>query len=194
MRGFRYSIASMLVVVGLCGVGFAALRNASEVWVAALFTLTVATLLGAVLGTIYRRGRTRAFWLGFALFGGCFLILSLVPAAATQLPSTALLDQLERMRGNAQAVAFNSDGSRVALRWADGSVRVWHAQAGKLLSSLASERDDLLKVVHSLTALSLALAGGVLGRFLYAARERHGNDHFSGGVSPCDHLDSQSQA
>jgi hypothetical protein len=78
-RLFQFSIRSLLVAVTIASVGIAALLNANgwweaTVWLAALFTLSAAVLL-----VVYRRDQTRAFWLGFVVFGGMYLALLLFP-------------------------------------------------------------------------------------------------------------------
>jgi hypothetical protein len=60
-------------------VGLAALRDLSEFWASALFTLTILALLISVLGTVARRGASRIAFLGFTLFGGSYLILAFGP-------------------------------------------------------------------------------------------------------------------
>src|SRR4051812_29116963 len=72
----RVSIAGLMGVVLFIGVGFAALKGASRLWASALFTLTLAVLLGASLGAVARRGPERMAWTGFAVFGWSYLILS----------------------------------------------------------------------------------------------------------------------
>jgi uncharacterized membrane protein len=69
MRRIRFNIASLLGVISVIGVGFAALRESSDLWVSSLFTLTLAALLISILLAIHRTEKRRAFWLGFALFG-----------------------------------------------------------------------------------------------------------------------------
>ena len=73
MRRFRFTIASLLVVVLLVAVGFAALRESNETWDSGLFTLTLGVLLVSILLGIHRTESRRAFWLGFALFGCGYL-------------------------------------------------------------------------------------------------------------------------
>jgi hypothetical protein len=71
----RASILGLIAAVVACGVAFAALRSGSDYWLSAFYTLTVALLLWAVLAARYRRGTSRAFWFGFAVFGwGMFLL------------------------------------------------------------------------------------------------------------------------
>src|SRR6516165_6285766 len=54
MRRIRFSIASLLVVVLVLGVGFAALRESNELWDSGLSTLTLAVLLTSILLAIHR--------------------------------------------------------------------------------------------------------------------------------------------
>jgi hypothetical protein len=79
MRGFRFSIAGLIALVGIAATGFAAVRVASPGWSGGLFSLTILALLTAVLGIIYRRGPKRVFWVGFAIFGWTHLILASAP-------------------------------------------------------------------------------------------------------------------
>src|SRR4051794_8890980 len=114
MRRPHISIAHLLLVVLFCGVALGALRAASAVWASALFTLATGALLVAPLGIIYRRGRRQASWVGFALFGWGYLLLSSVPEVRAQLGTTALLSALHaRLLGHAggdSTFVFSPDG------------------------------------------------------------------------------------
>ncbi len=71
----RVSILGLIAAVVACGVIFAALRSGSDYWLGVAYTMTVALLLAAVVMARYRRGASRAFWFGFAVFGwGMFLL------------------------------------------------------------------------------------------------------------------------
>jgi hypothetical protein len=73
---FRYSIAGLITVIAVCGVGFAGFRSGSETWFRWLYSATVAVLLlAAVLAK--SAGRRSAFWAGFAICGAAYLILGL---------------------------------------------------------------------------------------------------------------------
>ena len=102
MRRFRFNIASLLVVVLLVAVGFAALRESNETWDSGLFTLTLSVLLASTLLAIHRNDARRAFWIGFAVFGGGYLVLSLVPSIESRLATTqgARLLGLQGARAN----------------------------------------------------------------------------------------------
>jgi hypothetical protein len=74
---FQFSVRGLLVAVTLTAVGIAALLNASPwlealAWGAGLLILSCALLL-----VVYRRDEQRAFWLGFVIFGGIYLLVLL---------------------------------------------------------------------------------------------------------------------
>src|SRR5262249_20386454 len=79
MRRLRVPIAGLMLSLLPVAVGLAALRDPSELWASALFTLTILTLLVSVLGTVARRGASRMAFLGFTLFGSSYLILAFGP-------------------------------------------------------------------------------------------------------------------
>jgi hypothetical protein len=94
MHYLRYNIASALGAILFVAVGFAALREADELWDNWLFSLTLGLLLFAVLLAAYRTGERRAFWIGFALFGWGYLSLSLIPSTEPRLITTKALSYL----------------------------------------------------------------------------------------------------
>ena len=77
MHHLRFKIAGALGAIFFVAVGFAALREADELWDSWLFSLTLGLLLVAVLLAAHRIGAGRTFWIGFALFGWGYLSLSL---------------------------------------------------------------------------------------------------------------------
>jgi hypothetical protein len=91
MRDFRFSIVSILGAIVFVGFGFAALRQADDLWNSSLFSLTIALLLAAALFAIYRTEARRAFWIGFALFGWGYLSVSLIPLTGSRLITTKAL-------------------------------------------------------------------------------------------------------
>lgn len=73
MRRIRFTIANLLVVVLFVAVGFAALRESSDLCDIGLFSLTLGVLLISILLAVHRTESRRAFWLGFAIFGSAYL-------------------------------------------------------------------------------------------------------------------------
>src|ERR1017187_6400229 len=75
MRRFRFHLGTLVILVLLLGVGFAALRESNEIWDSSIFIITLGLLLISILLAIYRTDKRRAFWLGFAVFGSAYLAL-----------------------------------------------------------------------------------------------------------------------
>jgi len=91
MRRFRFHIGTLLILVLILGVGFAALRESDETWDSSIFSLTLGMLSVSILLAIHRTEQRRALWLGFALFGWTYLGLSLVPSIESRLLTTKVL-------------------------------------------------------------------------------------------------------
>jgi hypothetical protein len=108
VKRIRFNILSLLVVTMFLAVGFAALREAIEIWDSGFFTLTLVALLISIFLVIYRTESKRAFWLGFALFGAAYLGLSLVPPIESRLITTKALAYIDSKvpRSMSQADAF----------------------------------------------------------------------------------------
>ena len=82
MTRFRLTIAQLMAIVLYLSLGFAALRNADRLWASATFTLSIVAISTALLGALIRRGRARPAWIGFAVFGWTYLLLSTLPPRA----------------------------------------------------------------------------------------------------------------
>jgi hypothetical protein len=85
MRRFRFHLGTLVILVLLFAVGFAALRESNETWDSGVISLTLGLLLISILFAIHRTNKSRAFWLGFALLGSSYLGLSLVPSIESRL-------------------------------------------------------------------------------------------------------------
>jgi hypothetical protein len=85
----RFSLAGALWFVAFVALGFAAVRNASDLWVGATFLATLGLLCASVLGAVLERSRGGVWWLGFALFGWAYFIAGQIPALreVANLPS-----------------------------------------------------------------------------------------------------------
>ena len=95
MRKLRFNIASLLVIILVLGIGFAALRESSDLWESGIFTMTLGILLISILLAVHRSESTRAFWLGFALFGWAYMGLTLMPPVESRLITTKALAYLD---------------------------------------------------------------------------------------------------
>lgn len=77
MRMPRFSIAALLAFVLICGLGLAALKAASGMWASVMVTIAAVALLTSVVGAA--KGRNRAGWLGFAVFGCGYVAFNFAP-------------------------------------------------------------------------------------------------------------------
>jgi hypothetical protein len=186
MKRIRFSIASLLFVILILGVGCAALRESNDLWDSGLFTLTVGVLLISVLLAIHRTTAKRAHWIGFAHFGWSYLALSLIPSIESRLLTTHGLVYLDSKvqrtpaflnvrlaftspgaRSNRlQAVAFSPQGNQLATT-NQGQVKIWDVATGKVLRSSGGTTENFVRIGHALFALMLGWFGGLLSRRLW---------------------------
>ena len=72
MRPPRFSIGSLLTLIAIFAVGLAALRSPSPLWASTTYTVAAVAIVAGVSNAILGRGARRAYWIGFALFGGVY--------------------------------------------------------------------------------------------------------------------------
>jgi hypothetical protein len=183
MRRARASIAMLLVYIALFAVGLAALRVSSRLWANVGFSLAITLLLAAVAGLIYLRGESRAFALGFALFGWPYLLITFGPTPfgnwrdlLVTKPALAILE--EYLKDAAPPVtpppvtpprplgpgAARMSGTRFV------ELTPWtHWTAPDRSNPFASDSFD--RIGHSFFCIAIATAGGGFCRFLYHSRD-----------------------
>jgi hypothetical protein len=191
----RISIRTLMALVLVSAIGLAALRNASELWAGMMLLLALAAVGVAILGVALMRGRERAWWLGFAVFGGGYLVAALCPFRS-QLGTTHLLDYVHvRVVGSGIATVEVSriDQSSVLYRLVttDGGVSertiansVYNSTSGKdLLARMepanrwrsalpgAANREPFLRVGHCLFALLAGLLDATVASWFWKRRE-----------------------
>lgn len=81
----RYSLRVLFVVVLVAAVSCAGVLYFAALWATSAFLGSILVLLAALLGVVYRRGVDRAFWVGFAVFGGSYLLLVFGPWATVYI-------------------------------------------------------------------------------------------------------------
>jgi hypothetical protein len=74
MRRIRVSISGLLAGIAMLGLVLAALTHPSRLWGDSFYSLTLGTLLIAVLGVVYSRAQQRAFWVGFSVCGWAYFL------------------------------------------------------------------------------------------------------------------------
>jgi hypothetical protein len=186
MTRLRFTLAELMAAVIFIELGFAALRSASPLWASAVFTLTVAVLLVAVLGAMARRGRARMTWAGFALFGRVYLGTTFGPWATvhgvTAPPYVTRwpLDYWDSKLWSVHRVETHQSGEELFSRFTP--VLPPPPVAAPLSPALApTPRAPLVltpdafqfrRIGHCLAAILFGLVGAVLGRLLATRDER----------------------
>ena len=98
----RTSIGGLMGAVLVASLALTALRSGSPAWAGATFLVTCGVLALAVVGAVCRAGAARAWWLGFALFGGGYLALAFWSwggATWWNLPTSTLLGLVSPRKG-----------------------------------------------------------------------------------------------
>jgi hypothetical protein len=186
MARFRFSIASLLLAVLTFGLAFAALREPTDPWDSAMLGLSLLLLLISTLFAVHRPGERRAYWLGFALFGWSYFVLSQISTIESRLPTTKGLAYLDSKIADrafnmtftiattptpggpgqpVQAAAFMTTGTTLVTNQATG-VRFWNAATGAPMAGPNGTSENFVRIGHSLLALVLAMIGGHLSRTL----------------------------
>ncbi len=188
MRRFRFHLGTLVILVLVLGVGFAALRESNETWDIITFSVLLGGLLTSVLLAVHRTGSRKAFWLGFALFGSAYLGLSLVPAIEPRLLTTkalAFLDsKVPRSIPTGFAYAdFDNDGKMdlyLANTFQDITAATGLNSAGLSLTGSIGTTDNFVRIGHSLIVLIVAFVGGQLSCHLHAKNR----EPIAGSVNP----------
>jgi hypothetical protein len=95
VRRVRFSIAGLMLAIGVTALVLAAARNGSPAWASAILMLTCGVLGLSIVGVVSRTGNERVWWLGFALFGCGYLVLAFWSEAdINRLPTTRLIEVL----------------------------------------------------------------------------------------------------
>jgi hypothetical protein len=178
VRRVRFSLAGLMGLILLLGIGLASLKNPTDLWASILFSLVVALLLAAVLGIF--GGRSRLAWAGCSLFGWFYLFYAFCPwpvlngegLRPPRLP-TAILDDLIRERrpdwGEEPHISVwtfrqsEAEGrDSLSIGPASGSSRA------RVMLTWSSSKQTL----HSFGALAFAGIGAVAGHILAGPRPR----------------------
>lgn len=185
MRLPRFKIRSLLGVVVFVAIAIAALRAADDHWDSGTLGLILLILLMAILLAVHRTDRRRAYWLGFALFGWAYLIVTLVPQIGPRLPTTmglAFIDSKIPGRETTISAVVASTSAYNPVQAGgytpqvytpnQNNVWVWDARTGKLIAGSGGTTENFIRIGHSILALVLAFIGGHLSRHLYETGER----------------------
>jgi hypothetical protein len=196
----QFSIRTLMAFVLVSAFGLAALRNANALWATVMTMVALAFVCVAALWAIFRRGRERAWWLGFALLGGVYLSVSLSPLRY-RLGTSRLLEYVHAKAADTSIATFEisrlqqkSVLFRIVTTDGEVSERTvansgYDSTPGKdLLVSVAPPNrwrsmlpgaanfDAFQRVGHDLFALLAGLVGGTVATWFHARRKYRRSD------------------
>jgi hypothetical protein len=161
MRSLRVPVSGLMVLVLACGIGFGALRHPTPLRAAAVSSAAALTLLGATLAAL--RGRSRSFWIGFAVFGWGYALLamsSLFPGVSSHLLTTSLIDfSFPRVIA---ATDLHSDDSLIPVPYAQRNLVL---TAPGALAGIREYR-DFVWIGHWLCCILIGGAGAIFSLVL----------------------------
>jgi hypothetical protein len=164
MSGLRFSIANLLAAVTVIGVGLAALNSPSDVNAGILVAATLAALLAAVLGVVYREGESRGFCLGAAVFGGAYFAVAFTPAFPAA--NEHISDALRSFRAACWTTRV-PDGSDPFQKRTTGRDTEYD-NATRTTLARPSWHHGFGATAHCVALWLFALLGGIIGRCFYA--------------------------
>ncbi len=169
----------LMALIALLAFSIAGLRDATETWASAAFTVAILILAAATLLAGLRRGRDRASWGGFALFGWIYVMLTFGSAllgARRPLPPPLLMtpERLEQVQVSLAPNGRDQASPRQFIReLSQGdpalTITTYYVAGTALPPPPAGTRiidvRSFHAIAHSLGAIAFALIGGTFGWF-----------------------------
>jgi hypothetical protein len=157
----RISVAGLMAVVVFCGVGLAALRNASDLWAGILLQLTLLTFGISTIAVVCRHGRERARWFSFSLFGVGYMLIAFTTWGAKIEPVLVTTQLFRWVNGATQSIGapdrlflpmLEENYARLSAYLKDPRQRMpGDSPNARLEAEAASLRDDLIELDSKLT-------------------------------------------
>ena len=168
MRWLRFSIASAMAFILYAAIGLAAYANVDDDWYGrvlddAYYTVTLFILAIATILSVLRQGRSRAVWLGFAVFGWVHLLFGWPDSSGAPTRVTV----------------FNQFGFTGTFRprFADMDFAYMALEKYTTLDGGSNplKRDYTWHVVQSTATMATAVVGAFVGGFLWRLSEVPGD-------------------
>lgn len=140
----RLSIRTLMVCVVIAAIGLAAVTSPNDFWADLMILIDLSAVVAAIPIALFSQSKRRAWWAGFAVFCGCYLMSSNAPGVS-QLTTTRALKYVILL-------AKQPDS-----RW-------------RTLLPGTVNQAEFIRVGHAVLALLVGLVGGtamfVLGRLV----------------------------
>lgn len=190
----RFRILDLLLATAICGFTCAALVRADSFIACLYFSLTLAAVFAAALCAIGQIGASRAYWLGFAVTSGAYLVFAHVPDVDDQVPrhdGPEITTQLLRLAFNKiHSGTYHTSFSRPSgffpvtseeehVEALGDTMQGWPnnlslvVQGGQRIVSDGTSKSFML-IGHSAWALLLGWIAGHFTRFIYLRSHRDG--------------------
>lgn len=149
----RFSMKSLLVASALVAAGCAALFYPNEYLTTGFSTATLGVILLALTAAVVSRGATRAYWAGFAIFGGVYFLAAFYGDLQPNYPN------VYTFRLITSDVLSSIDGWLNKLR------------PGRGASCDLTDLAVTMPIGHSVFTMILGLLGGAVAEWLYRRHE-----------------------
>jgi hypothetical protein len=168
MRWLRFSIASAMAFILYAAIGLAAYANVDDPWYGrvlddAYYTVTIFILAIATILSVLRQGRSRAVWLGFAVFGWVHLLFGWPDSSGA--PTRVTKFNSYGFTGTYRARFAHMDFAYMALE----KYTTLYGGSNPLKS------DYTWHVVQSTVTMATAVVGAFVGGFLWRRSEVPGD-------------------
>ncbi len=191
----RFSLRTLMAFILVAAVGLAALRTANDLWAGRMLLAALAAVGVSILGAALMRGRERAWWLGFAVFGGGYLAVSVGPwvddAFRQKLSTTHWIGDLRNLMFDSSVKSLLAEKDQIREELAkllpvsgngDPVVSSLRRNLKAIDEQLTRNRnvtrrfDHFQSIGHSLFVLVSGLMGGTVAAWFYARRGREMDD------------------
>jgi hypothetical protein len=199
----QFSLKTLAGIVAFSAVACCSLIYASDTWSATIFTSAIVFLAFATLAASYSRESARAYWVGCAFCGWLYLLLVFGPLSGTQRVNTmgqlnvdselatthlarwlyqSVLPKLRQPPHTVvvTALGLGSDAGLTGTLVPDGGTVMLDLYTGSPVTPAPvvatrsyPDETSFIRVSHALWTWLFALAGGIMGRWLYAKRGSH---------------------
>ena len=178
----RFSIAALMGLVFLLGVGLAAFRYPNKLWASFFFSIAIGAMVVGSLGAMFHRGLPQKFWMGYATCGWLYLLMNFGPwfesKVSPYLFTTAGLDLIyPHIAAPEQTAMRENDDGVFGLAGGFGGgnapVNIWEhwtkidgaADQFAIANNFDVNRSTPFQMIgHSILALVIAYIGGLIAR------------------------------
>lgn len=176
----RSSKPRLIGVASLLAVGFLGLRFPNRLEANALFTATLGLLTIAPIAIAYRRGPERAFWIGFAVCGWIYLVLTCFPILDTHVGVHLLTTPAIDLLYGRLAHRPPSTGPFSYDAWADWTDTALNFNRRYVGDVVLVSSEAFMRIGHSVACLLLAIGGGQVAMSLHDRQIRIGESELLG--------------